>query len=459
VSAPRAQAAGTGPPRAGPPRAGPPRAGLAPLAEVSGAERELQSLLHTILIGGRWAIFLAEVLAVTLRLGRVHAAGVQGEVASGLLILYNLVALLTLYRLPHRQIPVALLLAADVATIGVLVHLTGGLDSPFNGLYFLVILLAAVYYDLPGALLVAGAAVGINLATAALDAGLWQDLLAADARTQTIPYLILHGAVAGYLVRLLKRLHERHVAVEERLREARHEEELRRHEAEVAREIQRASLPAPPRHARYETAVRFEPAREVGGDFYAYFTDRTRFAVMLGDVSGKGIPAALVSTSICHLVHWLEPLDDPDGLLVTLNHDLLERLPDEGYASALFALLDPQAESLTLYNAGHLPAIVVRDGDVRQLHLPNLPLGAFPETTFEPLAARFGGGDTLVLYSDALVEVRNAAGEQLLAEGLEQLVRRHGSLPVEELASRLVEEVRAFGEVTDDLTLVVVRGR
>jgi sigma-B regulation protein RsbU (phosphoserine phosphatase) len=125
----------------------------------------------------------------------------------------------------------------------------------------------------------------------------------------------------------------------------------------------------------------------------------------------------------------------------------------------LATILDPEAERLVVYNAGHPPCLLVSGDTVQRSRYPNLPLGLLPDVSFVAEAFPFRSGDTLVLYSDALIEVRNSAGEELSVDGLEALVRQHAALPPEELATRLVADVHAFGAVTDDLTLVVVRGR
>jgi sigma-B regulation protein RsbU (phosphoserine phosphatase) len=261
-----------------------------------------------------------------------------------------------------------------------------------------------------------------------------------------IPYVLLSGGLAALLVRAQRRLGY-----------YRQGERVRLRAAEEAREIQLATLTPPPPHPCLETAVRFEPAEEVGGDFYSFFTAGMRLGIILGDASGKGTPAALVSTSICHLAQWLRPMEDPDGFLAKMNRTLLEQLPPETYASMIVALLDPRNGRLTTYNAGHPPGLIVSGATVRHTRQPDLPVGMFPDVQFEGETLPFRPGDTLVLYSDGFTEARNSTGAALSVEGLETLVRRHCALPPEELADRLIEETHAFGTVTDDLTLVVVR--
>ncbi|MBI3910818.1 MAG: PP2C family protein-serine/threonine phosphatase [Armatimonadetes bacterium] len=422
------------------------------------AERELLASLGGALIGGRWAILGAELVAAALRFPRVQESPLA-EIALGAMIVYNIVAVWVLYRLPPTRIPVALLLAADVITVGALAGLTGGIDSPFAGLFYLVTLAGAIYYDLTGGLVVATTASAIILISSAVTNSLWEDLVQGHARTQMIPYLILTGGFAGYLVGRLKRLHERRIEIEERLRRIQHEEQLRQREAEIAQRIQQAAFTEPPPHPNFEIAVRFQPAREVGGDFYSFFTYRRRVGVLVGDVSGKGVPAALVSTSLGYLARWLRPLEDPDRFLTAVNRALWERLPEDAFASMAFVVLDPEAERLVIYNAGHPPPLIIGSGAMRRAQTQNLLLGIAADARFEPETFSFRNGDVLVLYSDGFFEVRNPAGELLSLEGLEALVERHAALPPEDLATRLVADVQVFGTVTDDLTLVVVRAR
>lgn len=421
------------------------------------AEQELRTSLRSALIGGRWAILLAEFAAILLRLPWLKEnADLQGELSVAAVLLYNALVLAILLRRPSREIPAGVFLAVDVLAIGLLVYSTEGIRSPFTGLYYFVILMGAIHYNLLGGLAVAGGAALMILLASVTNEAVWPLIVTGEARTQTVSYLLMTGAFAGYMVRQLKRLHERRIEVEERLRQAQYRAEERGKQAALAREIQRTTLADPPHHPVFHLAVRYEPLQEVGGDFYAFMPAGTRLGVILGDVSGKGLPAALTSTSICHLSYLMRPMDDPRTFLAELNRALAERLPEDAFASLVFASADPETRCLEVYSAGHLPALVVRDHRVERVHLPGLPLGVFPESTFEAAVTSFAPGDLLVLYSDALVETRNEAGREFGLEGLEKLVHDHAGQPPEALAAILAEEVRRFGKVQDDLTLLVV---
>lgn len=428
------------------------------LPAVGIAHQELLSLQRDVLLGGRWVLFLAEVAAVLLRHHQIER-NPRAEFAALGLVIYNAATLILLRRVPTERFPGKWLLAADVAAVGALIVFTRGLASPFASLAFLISLFGAVYYNLAGGLSVAAAMGAIMFAATRLYPEIWVEVIRDQQRTQLLPYLVLHGGIAGYLVGRLKQLHERRVEAEERLRRAEYDEQIRRREAAVAREIQLATLRQPPQPAWVETAVRFEPAQEVGGDFYSFLTDDGRFAVVVGDVSGKGMPAALVSTTISHLSHCLPALSDPAHFLADLNLQLLDRLPDWTLATLALALVELRAQRVVLYNAGHPPPYVIRGGCPQRMPNGDLPLGVAEVAPCAPLAVPFRPGDTLLLYSDGFLDTRDHDGRHLRPERFEERLRRHTGLPVEETAGRLLADTRASGAVEDDLTLVIVRLR
>src|SRR5262249_6995403 len=147
-----------------------------------------------------------------------------------------------LRRAPTHKLPVLPLLIGDVLTVGLLADLTKGLSSPFASLFFLVTLSGALYYDVRGGLGAAAAAVVLLLAGSLPLPGFWEEAVSGMTRTQLIPYLLLHGGVAGYLVSRLKRLHARRIEADAQLRALQAAAELRQHEAAIAQEIQTAAL-------------------------------------------------------------------------------------------------------------------------------------------------------------------------------------------------------------------------
>ena len=242
----------------------------------STAAADLSASQSAIFVRGRWVLFGAELIALGLRIADVEKS-VPAELVAGLLVLYNIGSLWLLRRLPPARVPAVPFLVADVLVVGWLAALTGGILSPFSGLFYLITLVGAVYYDLRGSVAVALAAAAIMLVGSARTPELWVRVFDEHQRSQFLPFLLMHAVVAGYLVRYLKRLHERRIEFEERFQRARYEAERREGEERLAREFQLAALTPPPRQPFFDLCVRFEPAREVGGDFYAFCGSGRRF--------------------------------------------------------------------------------------------------------------------------------------------------------------------------------------
>lgn len=421
------------------------------------AERELQSQLRRALLGGRWVLLLGEITVAALFFDLLKES-LPADVVLATLLAYNALALWWLRR--GRPVPGirGLLLVLDTALVGLLSAVTGGIESPFAGLFYLVTLKAAIDYDILGGVSAAAAAVVILIAASSTATNVnWYDILLGHSGAQKIPYLLLIGVVAGYSTKLLKQFHQRRHFLEERLLRLQLSQEVQQREMEVARQVQRTILTAPPTHPLFDVSVHYEPAGDVGGDFYEFFFDPTRLAVVIGDVCGKGVSAALLSTSICYLSRSLRPLEDPRAYLAEVNRSLLEHSPESSFATATLAVLDGANCHAALYNAGHLPLLRVADGKVEQLHRPQFPLGIVSEVDYQPVKSSFRPGDMLVLYSDAFIEAQHAEGGMLGESGLEELVRRHAHLAPEDLVERVVEETRNFGTIRDDLTLIIVR--
>ena len=432
-----------------------------PREAVRAAGRTLPAPILRLLAALRWGILIAELVRVTPPLYVEPAWEIGGIIA--LLLLYNLAIFLLLWQRPPVGLPLTAIVVWDLVLIGIVVSLTRGLASPFAGLFLLATVTAAVPYGTRGGLIVGALGGAILVATSAGWPEVWEAVWRGTARTELVAYLVLVGGAVGYFVDTLEQSARQRTEWEARLLatqyEARQATEaaLRQRESEIAREIQRAALCEPPTDSMWQIATRFEPAREVGGDYYCMFAEDARLGALIGDVTGHGVPAALVSTSIAHLVYWLRPMARPETFLKRLNHYLFVRLPADTFASMAFALLDTDREELLLYNAGHPPPFVVHDGNVVRTAETNVLLGVLPEFTFTPERYPFRQGDTLVLYSDGFLSVAGPSGERLDLDAMEALVRRFAPLPVEEFATALVAVAQAQDPVEDDLTLVIVR--
>lgn len=230
-------------------------------------------------------------------------------------------------------------------------------------------------------------------------------------------------------------------------------------EADLARSMQMAALPkTTPTPPGLDIAARCEFATDVGGDFYLFLPSQRGINFVLGDVSGKGTPAALAATSIAHLLPWLRPSDDPLATLRKLNLDLLERLPDNSFATLVLVEADSTANTIRIWSAGHPAALMwsATGGAVRSAVIQNPLLGVLPDWNGDSETWPFTEGDILVLYSDGLSETRNESGVMFEDEIPLVLARWAASKP-QEIAEALMTAAEAWGPKTDDLTLLVCK--
>jgi len=242
--------------------------------------------------------------------------------------------------------------------------------------------------------------------------------------------------------------------------------ERRRLEREVAlaRRIQQALLPKElPQLPGYDLVAGNIPSRGVSGDFYSVSPGPGGTCLLLiADVSGKGIGAALLTASIDALA--AAPLADglaPDEVFAKVSELLYARTPPEKYATALLARLDPATGRLSYANAGHSPGLVVRaTGEVAWLPPNGLPLGLLDEGGYRLDEVVLGPGDTVVLYTDGLTEAEAPANEMFGEERLAEVCRDNRELPVGDLAKALNAAVDDFGQgaaIGDDRTFIVLR--
>ncbi len=230
---------------------------------------------------------------------------------------------------------------------------------------------------------------------------------------------------------------------------------------EFARTVQESFLPQKaPEVPGHRFSAHYTPALEVGGDFYDFIhLDRDRTGIVIGDVSGKGVPAALSMAKLgsdMRTLAFTEP--SPATALMKLNDLLAERSRRGMFATLLYVELDTASGTLTLCNAGHLPAIVRRaDGSLARLAAASgAPLGMLPGMQFSQETAALGHGDTVVLYTDGIVEAMNAKEELYGYDRFEALLRKSSGDP-ETLKDAIIADVNRFTGLNpqhDDMTLV-----
>jgi sigma-B regulation protein RsbU (phosphoserine phosphatase) len=250
-----------------------------------------------------------------------------------------------------------------------------------------------------------------------------------------------------------------------RVNEVRLEKEVR-----FAQRVQAALLPTglPKRLRGVEVAASFVPARELGGDFHDFLSPESHtLVVALGDVSGKGVPAALYSVFAAELVRgrtfrrrYLPDRSTPASVLSSVNTILHQRQLEEYYCTLCYTVFDLKRRVVTLANSG-LPYPIRASGEeVLQIESPGVPLGSFPGTSYDELTFALHTGDLFVFCSDGVFEAMDSAGQEFTAARLLDVVSQARTQPPREVVAKIfaaVEEFRAGAQPNDDMTAVAVR--
>jgi serine phosphatase RsbU (regulator of sigma subunit) len=225
--------------------------------------------------------------------------------------------------------------------------------------------------------------------------------------------------------------------------------------------IQHAFLPKDvPVLAGWQLMPYYQPAREVGGDFYDFlpFTDG-RLGIVIGDATGKGMPAALVMATVhTVLLTAVQGMNAPGEILERVNNLLAAEIPTGMFVTCFFALLDPKSWRLFYANAGQdLPYRLHKDG-ISELWATGMPLGMIPGSRYEEQEVIVAPGDSLLFYSDGLVEAHNSKREMFDTPRLKALLEEHakGASLIEVLLSELTRFTGKGWEQEDDVTLLTL---
>ncbi len=243
-----------------------------------------------------------------------------------------------------------------------------------------------------------------------------------------------------------------------RFQRERLERERMRIEQEEARKIQEAMLPKQsPLVPGYHITGLSKPAGAVGGDFFDYIPmSDGRIGLVLADVSGKGLPAALLMSTTRGILRSLaRQYTCASDIVTQLNRILIEDFPAEKFVTMVFAVLDPVTNSLQIVNAGHPPALLVHDGKAQLVASEcGLPLGIM-ESAYCHMEVELKPGCTVVLYSDGITEAENASGDEF---GMERLVQTASSCePSPEAVLNAVSEFAGTMPQHDDSTVIVLQ--
>jgi phosphoserine phosphatase RsbU/P len=242
-------------------------------------------------------------------------------------------------------------------------------------------------------------------------------------------------------------------------------ERERRMDADLkaASELQALLLPnQAPEIKRLEIGLGLRPAREISGDMYDFFEHSEDHAVIaFGDVSGKGVAAALFGALLSGLLRTMAPRrPNPGVLLKALNEKLIERKVESRYVALLLILWHPHSGELSMANAGALPPMICRNGEILDYSVEGVPLGLLEDREYEEITFQAQSGDTLALYSDGIPDQMNTQGEEYGRGRLAKVIRASCHLPAQGITEKIFKDLDKFSAgagAFDDQTLLVIK--
>lgn len=245
---------------------------------------------------------------------------------------------------------------------------------------------------------------------------------------------------------------------------AREEQRLERDLA-MAREVQQHLLPpCCPVMQNAEIAARYRPAHAIGGDVYDFLPySGGRTAIAVGDVSGKGAPAALFAALVGGIIRstgTLEP--SPSDMLNAINVSLNERKIDAHFVSMIYGVWDDETRTMHVANSGQPRPIYCHGGRTQIVEAAGIPLGLLEDTEYDEVTIHANPGDAFIFFSDGIIDAVNRDGEQFGRPRVEEVVARNHELPAEKLVDAVIDAVREFSagvRAYDDETVVVMKVR
>lgn len=240
------------------------------------------------------------------------------------------------------------------------------------------------------------------------------------------------------------------------------EKQAMERELEIAATIQRDILPKSiPSPAGIDIAALARPARRVGGDYHAFFERDGILSLLVADVAGKSMPAALLVSALHAAVQLLfEEGRELGDIATELNKHIHRWSAENKFITLIVVSIDRENETLEFVNAGHNPAYVISEGRIDMIRSHGLPIGILPTTRYTTQHRMFPAGSMVVLYSDGITEAEDAAGEEFENNRLDVILRDTLGAPAAEVRDRIMEAVDSFTEGTpqkDDQTLVIAR--
>ena len=299
-------------------------------------------------------------------------------------------------------------------------------------------------------------------ASAIHDRGEWMGLVPTGKEFNAL-LILIHRIVGGKITDEWTQGSGLAEHTQQRLEQEMRERERIEQELRVARRIQHASLPKEvPILEGWQISPYYQPAREVGGDFYDFhLLSEGRLGVVVGDATGKGVPAALVMSTTCGMLQLAaRALDSPSPgeVLAQVNETLFARIPANMFVTCFYAILNPKRGHLVYANAGHDLPYLQHGGEAKELRARGMPLGLMPASSYEEKEIVLDAGESILFYSDGLVEAHDPEGQMFSFPRLRALVAEHTEEGA--LGEYLLEELYSFvgegWEQEDDITLITL---
>lgn len=357
-------------------------------------------------------------------------------------------------------------LAVDLLFVMAVLQRTNGLQSPFYGLLFLVVMGAAIWAGVKGGIIAATVSTAGVITLEMLEVVHLHGTRLVDVYTRLaapevfsrLPYLFLVAWLTGAIADAFRRETEKRLETQRQTEQLEAERRSVEREMDAARRVQESLMPAAvPEIPGIEVAVRYEPAGAVGGDMYDFprpAPDQLGF--VLADVSGHSLPAALLVASAKGALYDTQPMP-PGPRMAAINERLLLDCGDDRFVTMVYASLDLGTLRLTWVNAGHPPPLLLRDGETCPLPGNGLVLGIIPHATYRTESITLRCGDVLLFYSDGLMEREAGDGHVTGFEEFREMISRIPTATgVENIANSVLRGAGRLGAVKDDVTLIVI---
>jgi len=379
---------------------------------------------------------------------------------------YSLLMSLVLYYRITFSFQRHFVVIVDILLLTFLIYYCGrgaeaGHQNQLFPLYYLEVIVAAIWFNVAGAMIAAAFSSFVYLLTLfTLDMYLGH----ADVTEQLvkllsvdIPLMFLVAMLSGYLAEAWERERQRRFEAQRIIDEFRHQMEL-------AGQVQDLLIPAEfPTVEGLDLGFRARSAEVVGGDYYEVLRlGQDGVGLAVADVAGKSVPGVLRLPLFKYALHaCAQVFTTPAHTLTRLNQILFADLQPDMFISLAYATIDVTHGELRYSNAGHAPSLLRRSStrEVLPLRPPGMVLGVEPNLAYAQEKYDFQSGDYLILYTDGVLEASNAEGEEFGLDRLIQAVRNNSASTAQELADQLFSQVNGFetGPKRDDLTILVAR--